>query len=135
MQKSRESIPGYKNKIYIPLPGYNPLMKVMRCTGLSLCALILILILSVCMGCTSGPAGQNQSVPTTTLVTELKIVPFSSDNSSPETYTLEDAVTAITTDYQNRAGAGRSGAGEFTFSARHSRQADGRSMEAGEGLP
>ena len=75
-------------------------MKVMRCSGLFFCAFALIVILSLCMGCTSGTGGENLTKPSSTPVAELKVVTFSADNTTPESYTIEDAVTAMATDNQ-----------------------------------
>jgi len=77
-------------------------MKVMRCTGLFFCALILIVILSVCMGCTSGPAGQNQSVPNNTTVVNEGLVPLTGYSYHAQTFTFDDAVNGITYGYQRQ---------------------------------
>lgn len=82
-------------------------MTLMRCASLSFMALALIVILlSFCSGCVSGPSVQNQTVLTTPTVTELRVVPLTGNNTIPESYMLEDAVAAITTNYQNQAGTG-----------------------------
>jgi len=66
-------------------------------------ALILIVILSICPGCVSGPSVQNQTVPVTTLPAELKVAALTEYNATSQTYSLDDAMAAIVTDNQIRA--------------------------------
>lgn len=77
-------------------------MKVMRCSGLFFCAFALIVILSLCMGCTSGTGGENKTVPVTTTPAGLKVAALSEYNATPQTYSLNDAIEAVTSDNQIR---------------------------------
>jgi hypothetical protein len=79
-------------------------MKQMRCWGLYFMALIVII--SICPGCVSGPSVQNQTVPPTTPPAGLKVTALTEYNATPQTYSLDDAMAAIVTDNQIRAGNG-----------------------------
>ena len=81
-------------------------MKQMRCGGPYVMALILIVILSFCPGCVSGPSVQNQTVPPSTPPADLKVTALTEYNATHQTYSLDDAMAAIVTDNQIRAGNG-----------------------------
>ena len=78
-------------------------MKLMRCPGLSYVAVGLVVILCLCAACISGPSVKNQSVVNNTSAIDVGIVPIVSTSTSvPASYSLEDAVSAVTGDQQNQ---------------------------------
>ncbi len=63
----------------------------------------LVVLLCLCAACVTGPSVQNQSVVNKTPVADVGIVPIASGSTSvPASYSLEEAVSAVTGDNQNQ---------------------------------
>ena len=78
-------------------------MKLMRCTSLFFMTASLVVLLCLCAACVNGPSVQNQTVVNKTPAADVGIVPIVSNSTSvPASYSLEDAVSAVTGDQQNQ---------------------------------
>jgi hypothetical protein len=73
-------------------------------------AVALVVILCFCAACVSGPSVKNQSVVNNTSAVDVGIVPIvSTSTSAPASYSLEDAVSAVTGDNPNQVNGSSEG--------------------------
>jgi len=72
-------------------------MKLMRCPGLSYVAVGLVVTLCFCAACIFSPSVPDQTAVNNTSAADVGIVPIVGNSTSvPASYSLEDAVSAVT---------------------------------------